>query len=206
MYGITEKTGALLNFNGGITENVTMTHIALEPAKEGSPSMVLRFFFQGESNELFTHTEFEINEANSRKNALNWRKDPEQVLKNEYENLGGRIKQILLSFIPESEILIPNSESWIKFGENIIALAGDKYVGEKLRILLVYNKKNYLSFPKRFGVRFIQNMKEPNKLIITHKDIIEPFNSEEKQDLASFTLDDDPNSFGNSPSAIDWDN
>jgi hypothetical protein len=131
----------------------------------------LNFHFKKGDKFNFKHTEFPINEATvagfSRKHKSGPNKDKEftreEKIKAAYDEQADKIKHILTKFMPEKDVILKGA-TFEDFANSVVKLLGDKFVGKKLRLKLVYNKKNYLSFPK---FNFIENVETtPSRLKI----------------------------------------
>jgi hypothetical protein len=169
-YFIDESTKETMKLmNPGITENVIIKDICFEPSKQdGTGSMVLRFKFQDSGGNDFTHTEFQIDPEQVKKNAQSWNRDYNELLAESFQALAGKVQHILLSFIPDDKLAI-RGNSWEEFSKAVLSSAGTLYKGESFRLKLVLNNKDYISFPRTAKAPFIQNMKTPNSLTINPK-------------------------------------
>lgn len=175
LYGIDadtpkEATGGS-RMQAGIHENVKLLEIAVEDAKtDGTGGKVLRFHFQDPSGDTFTHSEFEIDEYQVKANARARKFDPERALRQEAVEQAARVKQILSTFMPEDAIII-KADSWTAFIRKVVEVAGKAFEGRMLRLKILYNKKDFPTFPRR-GL-FIQSMLEENTLVIGPKEKVE---------------------------------
>lgn len=168
-FGIDENTGVKPRLAAGKQENVTLTKIKYEPAKAGSELFVLRFYFEKDGKE-FTHTEFPPSPQGAAALA-GLRKVPvAQVMKETADQIGERLKHIGMSFAPDRFVKMNiKSSSWADFCQKYLEVVDNAYVGESFRLKIVYNNKGYLSFPTRAISPFIENMKDPNGIVLDPK-------------------------------------
>lgn len=174
-YGFDESTTQSSGANimaPGINENVKLVSVVYEPAKsDGTGDLVLRFNFEDSTGGKFSHVEWAIDEDRERSNARSWGKDPEEHLKSRYQAQSERIFHILTVFVPR-EVLIKSvgkTDSFASFSNALISALGTNHVDKLVRIKVILNKKDYLTFPMRAIKPFIQTMAEPNKLAIDPK-------------------------------------
>jgi len=155
--------------NPGITENVILQSVVFEPAKnDGTGQMVLRFYFEDAAGMKYLHTEFEVDTVKLTELAKQWGQPAETVIQGKFIDLGGRVRHILKSFLPEDQCEV-NGTSWENFCSNVVKIAGQAYVGQKFRVKLVLNSKDLVQFPNKAITPFIQNMSVPNGLKINPK-------------------------------------
>lgn len=174
-YGFDESTNTGTGANimsPGINENAKLVNVVYEPAKaDGTGDLVLRFNFEDAVGAKFSHVEWAIDEERERSNARSWGKDPEEHLKSRYVAQSERIFHILTVFVPR-EVLIKSvgkTNSFSSFSEALIKALGTNHVDKAVRIKVILNKKDYLTFPMRAIKPFIQSMEEPNKLAVDPK-------------------------------------
>lgn len=153
----------------GINENVKLINVVYEPSKsDGTGDMVLRFNFEDANGLKFSHVEWAIDEQRELANARNWGKDPKEHVQGRYAAQSERIFHILTTFVPR-EVLIKSvgkTNSFASFCEALIGALGNAHVGKLVRIKVILNKKDYLTFPNRAIKPFIQIMDAPNTLAI----------------------------------------
>lgn len=164
MYAINNETQA---GNGGglagIQENFELVNVEFAgTAKDGGGTKAIRFTFKKGNNFVFTHNEYPIDEARVATWARADRKTKVELTKEEkvkaaYADQAARIKHILTKFVPEDKINLSGS-TMEEFSAAIIKCLGNSYVGVKVRLKLVFNTKDYLSFPK---MNFIELMSVP---------------------------------------------
>ena len=174
-YGFDESTNQSSGANimaPGINENVKLVNVVYEPSKsDGSGDLVLRFNFETLTGAKFSHVEWAIDEDRERNNARQWGKDPEEHLKSRYVAQSERIFHILTVFVPR-EVLIKSvgkTDSFASFSNALIAALATNHVDKLVRIKVILNKKDYLTFPMRAIKPFIQSMEQPNNLVVDPK-------------------------------------
>jgi hypothetical protein len=174
MYSIDQSTQESAGGGiAGIQENFELVEVSYGGAgKDGGGAKALRFIFKRGENFTFTHNVFPIDEEK----VASWSKTDStgvelpkvEKIKAAYKDQASQIKHILTKFIPEDKVALKGA-NFEEFSKAVIELLKNKTKGEKLRLKLVYNKKNYLSFPK---FNFIENMtvaKKDSKLKINPK-------------------------------------
>lgn len=154
MFGITKDTKASnnaplivatkvendLRFPGGYKFPIaTLVNVVSNPAlekKDGSTSPVLQFIFKDKDNRQYTHTEWEIEETDTKaEDKLNW--------------LNVRIKHIYMSVFgtfPEEEGIGEEATSWANFFD-LVAKAFNSQIkvigeGDKAKKVRVYSMSN----------------------------------------------------------------
>lgn len=167
MYGIDKTIQSESGFktiNVGLQENIEMTGLTYGPSSEKKDGAAkgLIFNFKQEGGATFRHLEFPIDNDRETKNAETYwnklvadNKTPEipkplfitQYVKRIYDAQASRIKHIMSKFISEDKTLVSGT-TFEMFCNNVIAALGDSYKGKRLRLKLVYNYKDYATFPK----------------------------------------------------------
>lgn len=157
----------------GIQENISLINIAIEPMKkDGTGGNVLKFHFQSENGALFTHTEFPINDAQIASRARMEKKNVDDEIRKEYGIQARRIKHILDAFVPEDDNVIDPStvNSWQKYMERVLEIAGHAYQGRKFRLKIILSSKDFERFPNTPGEGgFILPMESANTLKLNPK-------------------------------------
>lgn len=146
----------------GINENLRLEKANGEyPIRYGVSKQnneFVEFAFLNEEGQTFTHTEFApMDEDVEKRN----KKTANQVK---------RIMHILTKIVPKESISF-KAETFKEFVEKIIAIVGDNYKGKLFRGKVVYNDRNYTTFPNY--VPFIENMeveKDKSRLTISGDD------------------------------------
>lgn len=166
-YGI-DKTiqseSGFKNINVGIQENCEMTNVTYGPSSEKDGAVkALCFSFKQEGGATFRHLEFAIDVERETNNGKEYYKklvkegkvpDLVEVLfvqkyvKRIFDEQASRIKHIMSKFIPESECLISGVNTFEQFSNAVIKALGQSYKGKTVRLKLVYNYKDYVTFPK----------------------------------------------------------
>lgn len=193
MYGIdqTIQSGAGFKTIGvGIQENCEMTKVVYGPSsekKDGSPK-ALSFHFKQEGGATFRHFEFPIDNDREKANAEKYYdklvkdgKTPDQIkplfvqtyVKRVYTDQAARIKHIMSKFIPEGQCLITGVNTFEAFSNAVIKTLGTSYEGKKLRLKLVYNYKDYATFPKYADFVELQTDAPTNLRLNPKKDRLE---------------------------------
>lgn len=159
------------NIPAGISENIKLLEIAIEPMKQdGTGGNVLKFHFQSADGALFIHTEFPVDEASVRQSALFAKRNPDDEIKKEYDAQARRFKHILEGFVPEDRLVIKDVKSWEDYMQKVVAVAGKAYDGILFRIKLILNNKDFERFPRIPGKGgFILPMNAPDTLEINPK-------------------------------------
>lgn len=193
MYGIdqTIQSGAGFKTIGvGIQENCEMTKVTYGPSsekKDGSPK-ALSFHFKQEGGATFRHFEFPVDPDRETTNAeayyeklVKAGKRPDQIkplfvqtyVKRVYTDQASRIKHIMSKFIPETECLISGVNTFEAFSNAVIKALGTSYEGVKVRLKLVYNHKDYATFPKWADFIEVQTDAPTNLRLNPKKDRLE---------------------------------
>jgi len=161
MYDLTinidsESTG-LTYILPGIHENVRLGKANGEyPIRYGtskSGTEFLEFSFLNDEGQSFIHTEF-IPTINT-----NDEKAQEKLEKKTINQIK-RVRHIATKIVNE-DLLKFKVETFKGFCEKIISIIGDNYKDKLFRVKIIYNDKNYTTFPNY--VPFIENMKDTPK-------------------------------------------
>jgi len=140
MYGSnveSNSTGGVMP-SVGIQENCELVSVTMNMDKGGR----LDFEFKQENGATVKHAEFPANP------------DFGDVAK-QATDVSRRVKHIATKVMAESEFVIENVETFEQFGNKVVALFGQKFVGMKFRMLFIYKGK-YVSVPK--FPNFIESM------------------------------------------------
>ena len=143
MYGSnveSNSTGGVMP-SVGIQENCELVGITLNMDQGGR----LDFEFKQSNGASVKHAEFPANP------------DYGDVEK-QATDVSRRVKHIATKFMPESEFVIDNVSTFAEYGNKVIAVMGQKYMGKKFRMLFIYKGK-YVSLPKY--PNFIEGMEIP---------------------------------------------
>lgn len=126
----------------GIHDNVELISVEYKISPNNNPFLVFTFKKDGK---ILTHTEYEPKDKDG------------NILESKQNNQMIRLKHIATKFIPEDQFIIEVMDNnFEKFCKQYLSLLGNKYVGIKVRIKVVYSDKNYTSLPRY--VPFIERM------------------------------------------------
>ena len=125
----------------GIQENCELVSVTMNMDNGGR----LDFEFKQENGATVKHAEFPANP------------DFGDVAK-QATDVSRRVKHIATKCMPENEFVITDVSTFEEFGNKVIALFGQKFVGMKFRMLFIYKGK-YVSLPK--FPNFIESMATP---------------------------------------------
>jgi hypothetical protein len=146
----------------GINENVRLGKANDEyPIRYGvskNNTEFVEFSFLNEEGQTFTHTEFAPTDEDDEKRN---KKTANQIK---------RVRHILTKIVPEDSIKF-KVETFKQFVEKVIEIVGDNYKGKLFRAKIVYNDRNYTTFPNY--VPFMEKMeveKEKSRLTISGDD------------------------------------
>ena len=203
MYKLVEtqpNTSSYKLMDAGINENVSLVDVTFDTLRQdGTGGNVIRFYFQNEEGAKFTQTYMEVTSLDrlkeSAKNAASsgrpWSSTPEQLHKDLLRNVGESLRHILLSFIPEST-LIMSGDTWDAFGKNIVDLVGNSYEGLKFKVKCVYDKQGkYLQFPQRPLQPFMLAQDSATELTISSRDNLQAAAPTNEAEIASSDKSDD---------------
>ena len=146
----TEQNG-LSYIQPGIHENIRLAKpddsypIVYERSKNGNEFIALHFM--NEDGQTFVHTEW--------KPVLGSGEKPEEVLEKKQANLVKRLLHIGKKFVDESALKF-KAETFEELAKFYIRAIGDNYKGKLFRVKIVYNNKNFTTFPNY--VPFIESM------------------------------------------------
>ena len=164
-----ESTGT--NFmDVGIHENVELKRVVYDVTEKGNK--FLAFYFQNETGEELSHTEWEPKDE-----------DPEKH-QSKTLNQAKRVHHIVTKFISKEDFVI-TANTFEQFAKEVMTKLGNKFVGKKVRIKVIYSWNNYTSLPKY--TPFIESMeilKEKSKLKISSTDKM----VKDKSDKESLTV------------------
>jgi len=180
----TEQSG-LTYIQPGIHENVRLAKadgtapIVYEKSKNGSE--FIAFHFMNESGQTFVHTEWIPSS------------DDPIVLEKKQANLAKRLLHIGKKLVDASLLKQIKTDSFELLAKSYINIIGDNYKNKLFRTKVVYNNKNYTTFPNY--VPFMESMTIPkeesnlhmggdDKVVKTKADVIStrtnPFAAEEQ--------------------------
>ena len=172
MYDLTlnidsESTG-LTYILPGINENIRLGKANGEyPIRYGvskNNTEYLEFSFLNEEGQAFIHTEFL---------PVVRQEDPDYKAKLEKKTINQmkRVRHIATKIVSE-DVLKFKAETFKEFCDTIIKIIGTNYINKLFRVKIVYNDRNYTTFPNY--VPFIENMqdtpKEKSRLSMSNDD------------------------------------
>ena len=143
MYGSnveSNSTGGVMP-SVGIQENCELVSVTLNMDKGGR----LDFEFKQSNGATVKHAEFPANP------------DFGDVEK-QATDVSRRVKHIATKCMTEAEFVIDNVTTFAEYGNKVISLFGQKFIGRKFRMLFIYKGK-YVSLPK--FPNFIETMETP---------------------------------------------
>jgi len=143
MYGTnveSNSTGGVMP-SVGIVENCELVSVSLNMDKGGR----LDFEFKQPNGATVKHAEFPANP------------DFGDVEK-QATDVSRRVKHIATKCMTEAEFVIDNVTTFAEYGNKVISLFGQKFMGRKFRMLFIYKGK-YVSLPK--FPNFIEAMEVP---------------------------------------------
>jgi len=191
----TEQSG-LTYVGPGINENLRLekpdgtSPIVYEKSKNGSE--FIAFHFMNPEGQTFVHTEWVPSS------------DDPAVLAKKQSNLVKRLLHIGKKLVDESLIKKIKVSTFEELAKTYIYVIGDNYKNKLFRGKIIYNNKNYTTFPNY--VPFLESMSVPteksnlkmsadDKVVKTRADVIttkaNPFvDKEDDKDMGSTTMND----------------
>lgn len=152
----------------GIHENSEMTSVEYKKTDKGSE--FIAFYFENELKEKLSHTEWRVQPTKD----INTMSEKEAKI---YLSLVTgqirRINAIATTYISEESFRKVKGNTFEEFCNNVIATLGTAYLGVKVRIKVVYDKRNFTALPSYTNYDWIEPMtvsKEDSKIKILGKD------------------------------------
>jgi hypothetical protein len=151
-----------------IHENAELTSIEYKKTDKGSE--LIAFYFENALKEKLNHTEWrvmphkDITKMSEKESALYFRLVTSQIK---------RINTIATTFISEEAFREVEGVTFEDFCKNTITAIGDSYKGVKIRIKVVYDKRNFTALPSYNNYDWIELMTVPkseSKIKILDKD------------------------------------
>lgn len=143
--------------NVGIHENVEL--ISYEYRVSSNGNKFIELVFTNSFGEKLTHTEWEP-------------KDPvAEKVNDKILNQATRFRYLLTSLLPGENVSFEFA-NFEDFANKIIGILTAKYKGQKVRIKVVYNNKNYTTLPNYLKMTWIESMtipKEESRITIIDK-------------------------------------
>ena len=152
----------------GIHENSELTSIEYKKTDKGSE--LIAFYFENELKEKLSHTEWRVMPTKN----INTMSEKES--KTYFSLVTGQIRRlnaIATTFISEEAFRAVKGNTFEEFCTNVIKAIGDSYKGVKVRIKVVYDKRNFTALPSYTNYDWIELMtisKEASKIKILAKD------------------------------------
>lgn len=175
LYSITEdvqkKSSGRKYMEPGIHENVELVSVEYKQTDRGSE--LIAFNFVNSEDEQFAHTEWKtmphknIDTMSEKESDLYIRLVTSQLRK---------INKIATKFISEEAFRIVKGATFEEFCKNVVSAIGDANKGVKLRIKVIYDKRNFTALPSYTNYEWIELMtvpKEDSKIKILAKDKME---------------------------------
>lgn len=152
----------------GIHENSELTSIEYKKTDKGSE--FIAFYFENELKEKLSHTEWRVMPTKD----INTMSEKES--KTYFSLVTGQIRRlnaIATTFISEEAFRAVKGNTFEEFCTNVIKAIGESYKGVKVRIKVVYDKRNFTALPSYTNYEWIELMtvsKEDSKIKILAKD------------------------------------
>jgi hypothetical protein len=152
----------------GIHENSEL--VSLEYKKTEKGSEFFAFYFENDLKEKLSHTEWKV----TLKKDLNDMNEKESKMY--FSLVTGQIKRInaiVTTFISEEQFRQVKGNTFEEFALNTIKALGDSYKGVKVRIKVIYDKRNFTALPSYTNYDWIELMtvpQEQSKIKILAKD------------------------------------
>jgi hypothetical protein len=175
LYGITsdmQKKDISNRYMGpGIHPNSELTLVEYKKTEKGSE--FIAFYFENAKNEKLSHTEWKVMS----------RKDPKTMTEKEktlYIKLINdqvtRINAIATTYITEEAFRKVEGNTFEEYCFNVIKALGNSYNGVKVRIKVVFDKRNFTALPSYTNYEWIEPMtvsEADSKISILRKDKME---------------------------------
>jgi hypothetical protein len=152
----------------GIHENCELTSIEYKKTDKGSE--FIAFYFENELKEKLSHTEWRVMPTKD----INTMSEKES--KTYFSLVTGQIRRlnaIATTYISEEAFRKVQGATFESFCNNVITAIGNSYKGVKVRIKVVYDKRNFTALPSYTNYEWIELMtvsKEDSKIKILAKD------------------------------------
>lgn len=152
----------------GIHENCELTSIEYKKTDKGSE--LIAFYFENELKEKLSHTEWRVMPTKD----INTMADAEaKIYLSLVTSQIRRINSIATAFISEEDFRKVKGNTFEEFCTSVINTVGDTFKGVKVRIKVVYDKRNFTALPSYTNYEWIEPMtvlKENSKIKIIAKD------------------------------------
>jgi hypothetical protein len=152
----------------GIHENTDLVSVEFKRTDKGNE--LLAFYFENDLKEKLSHTEWKV----TLKKDLNNMTDKEsKIYFSLVSNQIKRINAIVTTFITEEAFRQVKGDTFEQFALNTIKALGNSYKSLKVRIKVVYDKRNFTALPAYTNYDWIEPMtipKEQSRIKILAKD------------------------------------
>lgn len=150
IYGFNQDTPEQLGSSPlpfGRVENIKLTGVAYEPAKEGSENMCLAFYFEDNKGRSLRHTEWPIDVEETKSRAAKRGDDPDTAVQKRARAQGVRVKHIVTKIIPAERAVIQGVNSFEQYAKAVEQLIKPHLPAGLFRLKVIPNNKNYASLP-----------------------------------------------------------
>lgn len=152
----------------GIHENSEIVSVEYKKTDKGNEFFA--FYFENELKEKLSHTEWKVT---LKKNLNDMTEKESKIYFSLVTGQIKRINEIVTTFISEEKFRTVKGNSFEEFALNTIKALGDSYKGVKVRIKVIYDKRNFTALPSYTNYDWIELMtvpKEQSKIKILAKD------------------------------------
>lgn len=152
----------------GIHENCELTSLEYKRTDKGSE--FIAFYFENELKEKLSHTEWRVQPT---KNIETMSEKEAKIYLSLVTAQIRRINAIATTYVSEETFRKVEGKTFEDFCVNAIATIGDSYKGVKVRIKVVFDKRNFTALPAYTNYEWIEKMtisKEDSKIKILAKD------------------------------------
>ena len=154
-----------------IHENTELVSVEYKKTEKGSE--LIAFNFINALDEQFAHTEWRVMPT---KNIATMSEKEQELYIRLVTGQISRINKIVTTFIPEEKMREVKGVTFEEFCLNTIKALGDANKGVKIRIKVVYDKRNFTALPSYTNYEWIEPMtipKSESKIKILGKDKME---------------------------------
>lgn len=151
----------------GIRENLELIKVSYGLTPNNSE--FLSFYFTNENGDKFSHTEWPVRLIKPFDSMSDQEK---QSYLNAIDSQKRKVGQIVTAFIPREKYSFV-ANTFKEFAENIIRILDERSKDAKVRAKIVYNNKNFTTFPNSWKYTFIEPMsvnKEDSKIRLLNID------------------------------------
>ena len=137
----------------GIHENCELTSVEYKQTEKGS--QLIAFYFENEAKEKLSHSEWKV-QPNRNLETMN-EKDSKVYL-SLVTNQIRRINAIATTFIPEETFRNVKGTTFEEFGLSVVETIGNAYKDFKVRLKVVFDKRNFTALPSYTNYEWIEPM------------------------------------------------